>query len=159
MPINLNIIILGIVIIFLIWLAIIQIKLFSLKQRLLLFFRGTQVNDLETILTNQAKQLKSYERAITVLADLGENLNQKANASIHKVSILRFNPFDREVGSDQSFSIALLNDQNNGLVISSIYTRDGCRVYAKPIHQTKSQYPLSKEEVEAIAKAASQKLA
>jgi len=46
--------------------------------------------------------------------------------------VVRFNPFS-EVGGDQSFSIALMDGNNDGFMITALYTRDGNRVYAKPI--------------------------
>jgi hypothetical protein len=62
----------------------------------------------------------------------------------------RFNPF-KEVGGDQSFSVALLNGKNNGLVISSLYTREGTRIYAKAITNGLSEkHPLTEEEEEII---------
>ena len=63
--------------------------------------------------------------------------------------MVRFNPFS-EIGGDQSFSVALLDGNDDGLVITSFYTREGNRVYGKPIKQSVSQYALSKEEIKAI---------
>jgi len=57
------------------------------------------------------------------------------------------------MGGDQSFSLALLDEENNGVVITSLYSKGGNRIYAKPIIQEKSEYYLSKEEIEAIQKA------
>jgi len=72
--------------------------------------------------------------------------------AITKIGITRFNPF-REIGGDQSFSIALLDEQHNGLVITSYYGRDLNRVYAKAIQNGTSEHELSKEEKEAIVQA------
>jgi hypothetical protein len=68
------------------------------------------------------------------------------------VGIVRFNPFS-EVGGDQSFSIALLNENDDGVVITSLYTRQENRVYGKPIKNSQSEYSLSEEEKKAIEKA------
>jgi hypothetical protein len=68
--------------------------------------------------------------------------------------VLRYNPFDN-VGGDQSFSIALLDANNNGFVITSLYAREGTRVFAKPIKNGESEFPLSEEEKEAINRAIS----
>ena len=58
------------------------------------------------------------------------------------------------MGGNQSFAIALLDGHNNGLVISSLYTREGTRIYAKPIIKGNSpRHPLTEEEKKAIAKA------
>jgi len=66
--------------------------------------------------------------------------------------VVRFNPFSG-VGSDQSFSIALLDSNDNGVVITSLYTRNENRVYAKPLKAGRSEYLLSAEEKNAIEKA------
>jgi hypothetical protein len=83
-----------------------------------------------------------------------ENFKKEMRFSIQKVGIVRFNPF-KEVGGNQSFSIALLDREKNGLVITSLYSREGNRVYAKPIEKGNSRYQLSREEKEAIEKALS----
>ncbi len=87
--------------------------------------------------------------------DIAKNLDftrKMAEISLQKVGVVRFNPF-KDMGGDQSFSIALLDSGNNGLVVSSIYSRDGNRVYTKPIKNGDSEYQLSNEEKEAIRKA------
>jgi len=83
---------------------------------------------------------------------ISKELEDLKKFSIQKVGIVRFNPF-KEVGGNQSFSIALLDGNDNGIVITSLYTREGNRVYGKPIKRGQSEYLLSEEEKEAIAKA------
>ncbi len=68
---------------------------------------------------------------------------------VQKVGIVRFNAFDN-VGSDLSFSIALLDNDDSGIVISGIYARDSSSTYAKPVITGKSKYTLSAEEIQAI---------
>lgn len=68
---------------------------------------------------------------------------------IQKVGIVRFNAFDN-VGSDLSFSIALLDNNDSGIVVSGIYSRDSSSTYAKPVSSGKSRYTLSAEEIQAI---------
>lgn len=81
-----------------------------------------------------------------------ERISQESKFFVQKVGIIRYNPFSG-VGGDQSFSIALLDGNNDGLIITSIYGREGNRVYAKPIKNNKSDYSLSDEEKRAIEKA------
>ncbi len=78
-------------------------------------------------------------------------VDEMAHIAIQKVEVLRFNPF-KETGGDLSFAIALLDAQNNGVVISSLHGREGTRVYAKPIEDGKSKYNLSDEEEEVLKK-------
>ncbi|MCX6722418.1 MAG: DUF4446 family protein [Candidatus Staskawiczbacteria bacterium] len=68
---------------------------------------------------------------------------------MQKTGIVRFNPFN-EMGGNQSFVIALLDDKNNGFVISSLFSKEGNRVYAKTVKAGKSDHMLSSEEVEAL---------
>jgi len=81
-----------------------------------------------------------------------EELKKESQFWVRKIGIIRFNPF-KEVGGDQSFSIALLDANDSGVVISSLYSREENRIYGKPIKNGKSEYQLSEEENQAIEKA------
>lgn len=116
------------------------------------FFSGQKATDLEGVLAEQIKRLRQAEKEIKSFNKFGLYLEKMALKSVQKVGVVRFNPF-KETGGDQSFSIALLDSQDNGLVISSLYTREGTRVYCKPIEEGKSKYNLSKEEEMAIEQA------
>jgi N-methylhydantoinase A/oxoprolinase/acetone carboxylase beta subunit len=76
-------------------------------------------------------------------------LREKNSFNIQKIGMVRFNPF-KEVGGNQSFSLALLDGNDNGIVITSLYTREENRVYGKPIKNGQSEYLLSEEEKKAI---------
>ncbi len=65
---------------------------------------------------------------------------------------IRFNPFPDQ-GSNQSFAIGMLNEDGDGVVISSLYSRDRMSIFAKPVKDKKSTYELSTEEKEALRKA------
>ena len=99
-----------------------------------------------------AKEVKSLqERLENAINDLAA-LKEAHEKAITKVGIVRFNPFG-EIGGDQSFSVALLDSKNSGVVITSHYGKDIQRIYAKPIKEGKSEYSLSTEEEDAIKKA------
>ena len=68
---------------------------------------------------------------------------------VQKVGIVRYNAFD-DVGSDLCFSVALLDNNDDGIVISGLYARDSSTTYAKPIARGKSKYALSAEEIKAL---------
>lgn len=103
---------------------------------------------LKEVLASLQKLEEKYE---DVLREV-EELKKESRKSLKKIGLIRFNPFN-EIGGDQSFSVALLDEDNNGFAITSHYGREGNRVYAKPIEQGKSKYQLSKEEAEAISRA------
>lgn len=96
--------------------------------------------------------IRELEENIENLSEGLQNVKKMALPSLQKVGIVRYNPFN-DVGGDQSFSIALFDAYNNGFVITSLYSREGNRVYAKPIKNGKSEFQLSEEEREAIARA------
>ncbi len=68
---------------------------------------------------------------------------------VQKVGIVRYNAFD-DVGSNLSFAIALLDGNDNGIVLNGIYSRESTTTYAKSIINGQSKYPLSAEEIQAI---------
>lgn len=89
------------------------------------------------------------------LAQVKEALNALERAQheqVGRVGIVRYNAF-RENGHDLSFSVAWLNQRQDGVVVTSIYARGESNVYAKPIVGGQSPYPLSEEERIAIQKA------
>ncbi len=104
--------------------------------------------NLKEVFDHLKKLEKNYEELTRELAEFKE----KSKKDLQKFGLVRFNPF-KEIGGDQSFSIALLDAENNGLVITSHYGKEFNRVYAKSISQGQSEYQLSKEERQAIDKA------
>jgi len=110
--------------------------------------RRKEPKNLKEVLVRFQNLEKNFER----LSEELERLKEESKLSIQRTGMVRFNPFSK-IGGDQSFSIALLDRNNNGFVITSFYTRERNRVYAKPIVNGKSQYFLSEEEKEAIEKA------
>jgi hypothetical protein len=112
------------------------------------FKKKKEPENLQEILS----QFKNLKENFEKFSEELEKLKKESKFSIQKIGIVRFNPFF-EIGGNQSFSVALLDGNNNGFVITSLYTREGNRIYAKPIVDEKSQYLLSKEEKEAIEKA------
>lgn len=124
---------------------------FKLKKKFDLFFKKGE-EDLEKLLASQLKKLEEQEKDIKKISEEISRLKGQSQKSFQKISLVRFNPF-KNIGGDQSFSIALLDLGNNGFVITSIYSQEGNRVYAKSVNNGKSEYPLSEEEKEAIQKA------
>lgn len=86
-----------------------------------------------------------------VLTDLAD-VRAKGEGAIRRVGVVRYDAF-RDMGGHMSFSVALLDGRDNGLVISILNGRDGSRGYAKAVRQGRSPSPLSTEEQEAMAQA------
>ncbi len=97
-------------------------------------------------------RVESLEQKLEELSQELADFKQGMKSAVCKVSVIRYNPFG-DIGGDQSFSIAMLDDYNNGFVVTSHYGRDANRVYAKPIKEGKPEYTLSNEENKALAQA------
>ncbi len=127
-------------------------QLWQTRKRLKVFFNGKKASDLEGVIFSEIKRMKQSEEEIQKLIKFVKDLDKMTKQSIQKIGLVRFNPF-KDTGGDQSFTIALLDSYNNGLIISSLYSREGTRIYSKPIIKGQSTYPLSKEETESLKKA------
>ena len=107
---------------------------------------------LRGILQGQAEQVQRLERAIRALHATDKKQQTQIEGSMRNVALLRYDAFE-DVGGRLSFSCALLDDQGNGVVLTSINGRQETRVYAKPVAQGTSSHNLSLEEEEAIRRA------
>jgi len=134
------------------WSACSYFQVAQMKKKLKVFFQGSKASDLEGVLSREIQELKKTEKDIKDIFKSLRTLNKISEQSIQKVGLVRFNPF-KEIGGDQSFAIALLDYKNSGVVISSLYSREGSRIYSKPVKQGRSEYPLSKEEEKALKQA------
>lgn len=143
-----------VILVLLAWNVFLQVRLEKTRKRIKIFFEGRKTKDLEEVIAEQLKRTKKTESDIEKLFKWNEDLQKIADISIQKVGVIRFNPF-KDTGGDQSFAIALLDKDNNGLVISSLYSREGTRIYTKPVEKGESSYHLSEEEKQAIQKAIS----
>jgi len=132
------------------------VRSWRLARRLSALFRGRGDLDLEGLLVRQATLIeRALAEAEEVRAGQGE-LRRSLRACVRRVGLVRFNAFP-DSGGELSFALALLDDDLNGVVVSSLAGRDDSRVYAKPVEAGKSPYPLSREEQEAINRAAAGK--
>lgn len=111
-----------------------------------------KIKDFKDIFLSQKERNDELEKDIKEAFLKIKNLEDICKITFCKRGIVRFNPFN-DIGGNQSFAIALLDNKNNGFVISSLFVKDGNRVYAKLIKNGKSDHLLSSEEKEALKKA------
>jgi len=82
-----------------------------------------------------------------------DQLSSQTKNSVSNIGLVRFNPFD-DMGGDQSFALALLDQHKSGVIITSLHTRENTRIFAKPVKNGEGQsISLSKDEKLAIVKA------
>lgn len=122
------------------------------EKRLRRFFLGKKAKDLEDTIASLENDISKLIKAKENTEKDISTINTKLKKTIRGLEAVRFNPFPDQ-GSNQSFAIGMLNEDGDGLVISSLYSRDRMSVFAKPIKGGKSEYELSSEEKEALQKA------
>ena len=122
------------------------------EKRLKRFFIGKKAKDLEDTIIILESDLAKLKKINEEHGKELVSINAKLKKSIRGLETIRFNPFPDQ-GSNQSFAIGLLNEEGDGVVISSLYSRERMSVFAKPIKKGKSEYELTTEEKETLKKA------
>lgn len=117
--------------------------------RLRRFFSGASGRDLEGVIDGMKRELGELKNKHREVAEYIAAAEPRLKKSIKHVGMVRFNSF-QDIGGQQSFSVALLDENRDGVVISSLYGREGNRVYAKTIVKGEPQFKLAPEEEEAI---------
>ena len=145
---SINIILVMLVVVIL--LLILVIALFSsvnkLQKRFRRMMRGTNGKNLEELINSKLDKIEDAIEKSEEAIRGNDELNTKIMDCVQKVSIIRYKAFE-DVGSDLSFSIAILDGNNDGVIITGIYGRQESTTYAKPVDKGISRYDLSEEEI------------
>lgn len=120
-------------------------SLSSLENRYRRLMRGVDNKNLEELIIGYLDKIDESKEETERMRELCENLNSRLKSCVQKVSVIRYRAFE-DVGSDLSFSIALLDQNNDGVIVTGIYGRNESTTYAKPIDRGISRYDLSQEE-------------
>ena len=136
----------------LVWLAVVSSKLRKLKQAHAKLVGETGVPELEEVLHEMHGKLAVLEKQQKQQAQTLAQQDKRLSAVKGRIGVHRFNAFS-DSGSDLSFSIAFVDEEQDGVVITGIHTREQAFLYAKPIDKGQSAYMLSPEEKKAISQA------
>lgn len=130
-----------------------MVKLSKLRKAYDTFMRRLgNGNNIDEMLRAYIQQVEYVENENKKIIENNKQLELNIAGCTQKIGIVRYNAF-KDTGSDLSFSLALLNQYNDGVVLNGIYARDNSNIYAKPVKNGTSTYILSEEEKEAIRKA------
>ena len=129
-------------------------KVRRLERRLDAATRGSDGRNLEGVLDSHLQRVYNVARDVEQVQARAASLDARSRKAVQRVGLVRFNAFD-DTASSQSFALALLNGDEDGLVLSSLHSRQATRVYAKAINAGRSDGPLSEEETEALRRARS----
>lgn len=145
-----NAILFGFIFFWLVFLSIIFYNLYNHYQKLT---KGITKKDLKSILEDLLKTFENQSVRIDELLKEFQKLQKENLYNIQKIGLVRFNPFS-ETGGNQSFSLAILDGEDSGFVITSLHSRETTRIYSKPVKKGKADgYELSAEEKQAIKNA------
>lgn len=150
---NFLLIMLSLMVLVLVGFIIILVKFSSLNRRYQNFMKKlgnseTLEEDLETYMA----RVEKVERQNIENSSQVKMLQEDLTKCIQKVGIVRYSAF-KDTGSDLSFALALLDENNDGVVLNGIYSREMSNIYAKPVEKGQSTYTVSEEEAKAIEKA------
>ncbi len=133
---------------------------------LLLFIQTTKLNkryqtfmkklgngeNIEEDLEKYIYYVENVEKQNAEIVSFCQNIQEEVSGCVQKIGLVRYSAFE-DTGSDLSFTLAILDDSNTGIVLNGIYSREMSNIYAKPIENGTSKYTLSQEEKQAIQQA------
>lgn len=134
------------------WLLGLSVGLLLILKFFNQLIKKVDKGDLKKVLEKVLATEVENKKTIKMLGKEIDRLEDEGQFHVQKVGLIRFNPF-QETGGDHSFSIALLDGKDTGVVLTGLHTRERTRVYAKAIKKGKSEHELSNEEKKAFTKA------
>ena len=133
---------------------VLSIWLFVVDRRIKKLLSGKNAQSLEGVISALGEDIRALKSSQETTSAYLKTAEERLKKSIQNVETIRFNAFKGNgEGGNQSFAIALLSENGDGTVISSIYSRDRASVFAKPIKNFTSEFELIEEEKEVIARA------
>ena len=128
-------------------------KASKIKKRMNDFIGQKNGSDFEEMLKGFIDQSNAISEKQDRFMGHIKELQRQIKFCVQKVGVVRYNPFE-DVGGDLCYAVALLNENDDGIVLNSVYSRDGCYTYAKPIEKGQCvKYKLSDEEEQAVKQA------
>ncbi len=145
------------------WIAIILLSIISIALLVMVimmylklkkFLVDVDSNNIGDSLTSVSSNLNELQAFKSELESYLATVEKRLKKSVQSVHTVRFNPFKGNGGGgNQSFATAFLTEDGDGVVVSSLYSREHVSVFSKPIKAHASEFELSDEEREALEKA------
>lgn len=136
-------------------LIIVLCKLKNQKRRIDALTRGKDTESLEDVLVNFFERIENLEEGEEITRAALGAIKDNLKKTYQKKGLVKYDAF-REMSGALSYSLALLDKENNGVLISSMYSREGCYTYAKDVKDGVCDINLSEEEAEALKQAVNQ---
>ena len=136
----------------LVYCVILHIRLGSLKKKYDFFMQGEHGASLERKLSVEVSEIRDAAKGLESLLSEQVAIRNIQSNTLQKIGFIKYNAFEN-IGNDLSFALTLLDGNNNGICISSIYGRNESRIFSKPFVKGKSLVSLSQEELESLNEA------
>lgn len=133
------------------------VQMSKLKKNYNLFMNGKNAESLEDVIRKRFEQVDDLIEANEENKEQIECLYKNMRMAYQKMGLVKYDAFN-ESGGKLSFSLAMLDERNNGYIINAMHTREGCYTYIKEIIDGNSIIVLSKEEKDALNMALETKL-
>jgi hypothetical protein len=130
------------------------ISILRLQRRINTFLIGTGSKNIDDTFKHLDKELKDLATFRKELESYLLQVEQRLRRSAQSVQTVRFNPFKGTGGGgNQSFATTIINEDGDGVIISSLYSREHVSIFGKPLKKFASEFELSEEEKESVEKA------
>lgn len=139
----------AVVLIMMIIMIVNMVQIFKLKKRYKIFMSGKNARNLEKTLIERLDQVDELLDANAANEKNIKILFNNMRFTFQKVGLVKYDAFN-EMGGKLSFSLALLNEKDDGFVMNAVHSREGCYTYVKEIIAGNSIIVLSPEEEEAL---------
>lgn len=127
-------------------------KLKGLRRRIDALTRGKDAESMEDVMLDFFEKIEALEDAEQKMHQDIREIKQNLKITYQKTGLVKYDAF-REMSGALSYSLALLDKENNGVLITSMYSREGCYTYAKAIKNGECELNLSEEETDALKQA------
>lgn len=139
-----------IILVLLILVIVLFVKTSRLKKRLDIFMKGREGKSLEQDIIDLFEDNKILKAGIEKNKKNIRVLTKKVESSFQKIGLVKYDAF-HQMGGQLSFSLCMLDDNNNGFIINSVHSTEGCYSYTKEIKAGESAIDLGTEEAEALS--------
>lgn len=130
----------------------VNMKYSRLKSSYASFMRGKNGKNLEESVLEQFSEIDKFTQMVSKNRQDIKKIREDIVNNFQKVGILRYDAFN-EMGGNLSFALTLLDVNNNGFILNSMHSREGCYNYIKEIVKGESYIELSEEEAESLERA------
>lgn len=121
----------------------------SADRRLAALTRGADGDSLEHLLSAHVDKVFAVARELDAVEARTGRLEEEGQRALSRLGLVRYNPFD-DTGGNQSFVVAALDPRGDGVILTSLHSRNGTRIYAKGVRAGQADGSLSDEEAEAL---------